>query len=403
MDIDDLRIPEVESIESFAPNLDYETRLYLLYSNIVEKTKLGQELIIALTNDQRVNDLSGNLISKGNFAQIFDVKALAMWFIWCAKELGEEAAKGHLHDFLNSEKIEVISTLWVLGIDLDKPIELEGGYGIQPIKDMPNSSDKVLFLQGGFGEILRHTSQPVAAITKSCLVKKVLRKETRAEDKDKVQDFEKSGKKLYDITMLLNLLNNVSCLPYYSTSYTNLGTPLGPFGGRGGSSNLYDVIGSSLTKISSQERVKINAIINSFESLDNPEKVRVARILNRLSQAKRRTQIEDKILDLGIALEMLLLHPNPNNAQLSLSFRLRGSWLIADSPEDRAVIYGKLKDIYNYRSEVAHSGVLCNGNHTKINAVREAFPEYEIITEKICSKIIQNGIPDWDKLVLNVP
>ncbi|MFQ5444856.1 MAG: hypothetical protein ACE5EK_09595, partial [Nitrospinales bacterium] len=91
---------------------------------------------------------------------------------------------------------------------------------------------------------------------------------------------------------------------------------------------------------------------------------------------------------------------NLNNDQLSLSFRLRGSWLIGDSPEDRAVIYSKLRDIYNYRSQVAHSGVLCKGDHAKVSAVRDAFPEYQSCAEKFFRKIIQYGKPDWNKVIL---
>jgi hypothetical protein len=128
--------------------------------------------------------------------------------------------------------------------------------------------------------------------------------------------------------------------------------------------------------------------------------MRIQRILYRLSQAKRRTQIEDKILDLGIALEMLLLQDNRNREQLSLSFRLRGSWLIGQSAEDRHEKYLRLRDIYNYRSDVAHGGMLCRGEEAKIENMRRSFPVYQRLAEDICQKIIKGGKPDWTRLVL---
>jgi hypothetical protein len=137
-----------------------------------------------------------------------------------------------------------------------------------------------------------------------------------------------------------------------------------------------------------------------YDKLNHSEKMRIERILNRLSQAKRRTQIEDKILDLGIALEMLLLQDNSNREQLSLSFRLRGSWLMGQSPGDRHEKYRQLRDIYEYRSHVAHGGVLCGGEEAKIESVRRSFPEYQRLAEDICRKIITDGKPDWTRLIL---
>jgi hypothetical protein len=139
-----------------------------------------------------------------------------------------------------------------------------------------------------------------------------------------------------------------------------------------------------------------------YDTLNHGEKRRMERILNRLSQAKRRSQIEDKILDLGIALEMLLLQDNSNREQLSLSFRLRGSWLMGQSSEDRLEKYQQLRDIYNYRSDVAHGGVLHGGKEVEIESVRQSFPEYQRLAENICRKIIMDGKPDWTRLILGM-
>lgn len=130
-----------------------------------------------------------------------------------------------------------------------------------------------------------------------------------------------------------SLLRNI--LRYYATSYVNPEVPFGPFGGSGGGSQVYDVLAHGSIKLPSTETENINELINKYLALDNNEKTRAQRVLNRLSQSKRRMQIEDKILDLGIALEMLLLSNNPNNNQLSLSFRLHGSWLLGSDKEDR--------------------------------------------------------------------
>jgi len=97
---------------------------------------------------------------------------------------------------------------------------------------------------------------------------------------------------------------------------------------------------------------------------------------------------------------MVLLEDIKNNDQLSLSFRLRGSWLIGKNSNEREIVYKKLKDIYNYRSQVAHSGMLCGNDMVKINKVRDNFENYCAIAEKIIRKIIFEKKPDWSKLIL---
>jgi hypothetical protein len=127
------------------------------------------------------------------------------------------------------------------------------------------------------------------------------------------------------------------------------------------------------------------------------EQERFTRILERFSQAKRRNQIEDKILDLAISLEMALLE-GTSREQLSLSFRLRGSWFLCDNFTERKRIYDKLRDLYNFRSKVAHCGKL---ETKEIKVVRDNFDEYSSIVSKIFKKLIDKGKPDWKDLILN--
>lgn len=371
MELGKLQIPKVE-IEPYTFIHDYQTRVYVQYAGYVEKTEIGQSVVKSLNEDPRVIALQDKMISQGSQAQRFEVKDLAMWFLWCANEYGLDEAKGYLESFLNSEEIDVICTLWVIGIEVDEPIIIGDRYVIQPIKDMPDSRDKERFLQVDFRTTGPRTPMPKCAITTQCRVKKAIDADMPPSTEiDK--EFWKENHQLHDITMLLNALKGVSSLPYYSTTYVDGTIPPGPFGGSGGSSPIYDVIHSGLTKITSDSSALINELFDKYLSRDKAERERIQRILFRLSQAKRGNQIEDKILDLGITLEMLLLDDNLNKEQLSLSFRLRGSWLIGTTKEDRVGKYNELRDIYNYRSDVAHSGVLCSGKQNKIQGVRHRF------------------------------
>ena len=322
-----------------------------------------------------------------------------MWFLWCANQYGLENVQNHLDSFLDSEEILAINALWVLGIEVDQPIVLRDGYTFPSINHMPDSRDKESFLQARSKLTAPQTPTPACAITKACRVQKAWAGDPPLSS-GSYQEFVKVSQGLHDIALILNALNGISCLPYYFASYVNSTTPLGPFRGSGGGSMVSDVLVHGLTKLPSESNALIDIMLMKYEKLNHSEKMRIQRILYRLSQAKRRTQIEDKILDLGIALEMLLLEDNRNHDQLSLSFRLRGSWLIGQSVEDRHEKYRQLRDLYDYRSQVAHGGMLCKGEEAKIESVRQLFLEYQRLAEDICQKIITDVKPDWTRLVL---
>ncbi|RPJ23697.1 MAG: hypothetical protein EHM33_20150 [Chloroflexi bacterium] len=399
MPFDELKIPKI-NVEPFAFIDDFQTRLFVQYADIIEKTDDGRSVVRWLSEDPRVTALNGKLISHGSGAQAFHIRALAMWFLWCANQYGSENARNHLDSFLDSEEISAHNTLWVLGIEVDQPIVLRDGYTLQSINHMPDSRDKESFLQARSKLTAPQTPAPVCAITKACRVQKAHDGNDPPLSSGGWQEFVKVSRRLHDIAFILNTLNGISCLPYYSTSYVDPTTPLGPFGGSGGGMLVSDVLTHELTKLPSESSALIDNVLMKYDKLNHSEKMRTERILNRLSQAKRRTQIEDKILDLGIALEMLLLQDNSNREQLSLSFRLRGSWLMGQSPEDRHEKYLQLRDIYSYRSDVAHGGVLCGGEEAKIESVRRSFPEYQRLAEDICRKIITDGKPHWTRLIL---
>ena len=92
MNLGELQIPKID-VEPFAFIHDFQTRIYVQYAGIVEKSEAGRAVVEALTNDQRVTVLSDKMISTGSGARRFEIKTLAMWFLWCANEFGLKPPK----------------------------------------------------------------------------------------------------------------------------------------------------------------------------------------------------------------------------------------------------------------------------------------------------------------------
>ena len=400
MHIGHLNVPKPEmNDETFFH--DIWRKLYLHYSRQIENEGPGAIVLKALEEDPRAQGLQGQLISYGNRASIFEIKKLAMWYLWAAHEFGSTVAERNLNKFLDSEDIPVINILWVLGIEVDETIELENGIRIISIKEMPDSPEKGHFLKDEYLDRDRFFNvlpMPKAAITYTFEVKKISNPETSDRERDK--HFATGSSLLDDVALLLNTVNGVSCIPFYSTSSSSREMPMGMFGGRSGSAPRHEIWGSKSSKLFASNVLDLNELLDAFNALSPENKIRMNRVLSRLSQAKRRDQITDKILDLGIALEMGILNDNEKNDQLSLSFRLRGSWLIGSTYEERQDIYQRLKELYVYRCQVAHGGVLYKNDRNKIKNVIENFPKYVLLVEQIIRKLIYIGDPDWTKIIL---
>ncbi|NPV01109.1 MAG: hypothetical protein HPY53_06985 [Brevinematales bacterium] len=366
------------------------------YSNLIKNTEEGNIILKTLEKEERVKILIGK---KNNGACIneFNVNSLAMWYLWCKDNYGQQKSKKFLEDYLESDEIDVYLILWVIGILINKPISLKDEYLILSVKDIIKLLlyDKVYQIENEQIESLNSIVN--CGIVKKFKIKKIL------------SDIELPGVintnipiRQHEIVTILNSIRGVSCIPYISIPYIKLTTFPGIFSGTICNQSFHDVIGRSNTLINSDQISSINEMIDAFDKLNPNEKTRFQNILNRLARSKRQEKIDDKILDLGIALEMMLLNDNEQNTQLALSFRLRGAWLLSKLDIARKESYNILKKIYEYRCQVAHNGILCKGKIEEIKKVKENFPHYQAIAELICRYLIKNNITNWNDVILDV-
>jgi hypothetical protein len=377
--------------ESYLCN-DY-ARLCSIYSGLIAQSPDGLMILEILKGDQRVKDLEGKLISCGTSASPFSVNFLAMWLVWAAHKYGADNAQVYLNEFLDAKRLSVLNVLWISGVELDKKINLCNGYKIVPIGDMPDSGSKQEYLCVSFNYGVSANAKPRAAIVRECVLSKAMSPSEGINS----EEWQIVNRKLNDISFLLNALDGIYCLPYFATSSSLPTMPMGLFGGSSGAMGVYDVIGRGVTQVRECNEKELVKLIEAFDGKGKEEKERIIRILFRFSQAKRGAQLADKVLDLGISLEMALLDDNDNNEQLSLSFRLRGSWLVGVDKEERKDLYGKFRDIYNYRSQVAHGGSLYVKD---VQKVHDNFEYYSFLAGKVIRKLIIDGKPDWKSLVL---
>jgi Apea-like HEPN len=108
----------------------------------------------------------------------------------------------------------------------------------------------------------------------------------------------------------------------------------------------------------------------------------------------RSSSVADAALELGIALELLLMHGERNSGEIRNKVALRGAWLLGGDVNERKGIFRSLHVLYDARSKVAHIGLL--GATSKFDSEESGALVVQIIVE-----LLRRGkFPDWQSLVL---
>ena len=324
-----LPIITIDAAHSFAHN--FESKVFLTFFEAT-KSPLGQATLQRLHRDERFLKLDGRMLAQGSGATSLEAPRLVAWYLWRANAVGIEKANTDLENFLNSDDITITGALWLYGVAPSERFAVTEDVDIVPTEQMPNSGDKEHFLNSSLSMRPEQKRLPAAALVRQYKVKKIVNEASFTLE----EPYRETFSSLTEIALLLNCLPKVCCFAAYQTSYTLPNVPLGPLGGSGGGWPIYDVIPQTKIPINSRSQVNVSALADQFRQLDEGDKIALKRSLHRLGQAKARSDMHDRALDLGIALEMVLLQQEHRNQkmpiQLSLQFRLRGSWLLAVDP-----------------------------------------------------------------------
>ena len=142
----------------------------------------------------------------------------------------------------------------------------------------------------------------------------------------------------------------------------------------------------------------IKRLVQLFDDFKPSEKHVMRIALDRLNQALCRQNNADAAIDLGIALEVMLLHDLRDNYQGELKYRssIRGAMFLGGTnPNRRKTIFELLKEAYDLRSRAVHSGVFKGSK-------KGPLPEQTLrratgTCARIAKKLIERGsFPEWD-------
>jgi len=138
--------------------------------------------------------------------------------------------------------------------------------------------------------------------------------------------------------------------------------------------------------------------IESYLALQSNAKRHLRIPLERYNRALLARQLEDKAIELGVALETMLTADRDKDAPISYVLRLRGACLLTRDTKARKEAMLALKRAYDRRSAVAHSGHI--GKHPEDARLELEFG-IRLCSEMLKIAIARGGLPeDWDDIVL---
>lgn len=141
-------------------------------------------------------------------------------------------------------------------------------------------------------------------------------------------------------------------------------------------------------------KTSIEEIFFQSEKLKEKERRSLEIAAKRFNYALRRTNYEDRVIDLAIALEAILL--SKDSGEIKYRLATRASWFLGKKIAAREEIFQTLSQFYRFRSKIIHGEKVIKSN---------LFINTFSLTKQFCAEIIKRilrdeGFPDWDRIVL---
>ncbi len=413
-------------------NDDYECRLERLYQDALDSQPTNGMIADTLSRydwEGKTSKVNGQLLKTLGGSRRFDLNSIKKWYLQMvnlggvSREEGVLLANQKLDKYLSEDPyINVEVALWLVGVTVNEDISLDDEFTIKPIENMVDCNVKEYLLRHRVdGLISPQLPKECCAIVKKVQMLKysmhdyvdnmpVETKWATVENKKLEAGAEKVWNDLADLGLLLNVVKNVVAISKFHSSYSSE-TPFCFGGAKSGSGFFMPSPRVIVNPVLSSEQVEaLKKIWGDFNKIkgfgisENDKIIRYRIGVQRLCKAKtifsdKLEDIQNCLLELCIALEMILSDKSDGSDSPTSKFRSRGAWLLGSNYESRERIYNQLKKLYKYRSDIVHTGRMkLKGNNDLKSLMQSCFSYAErlyMLRLRDCFRDIK-----WDSVIL---
>lgn len=379
------------------------------YYHSISRENLNDLIDYLFSLDSVVQVFDNMMFNTGNGASMVTIESLARWLVGRAKLVGIEQVIIDLDSFLQAKNTPCRQVLAISGVSLDSEVIISEKMKLVPFQELPESyAKKALyptFMKPQFLLKLGFASQhingyrpPEAAVV---LSSEIFPKSYPNTDRGFYnQDFQP----LYEFCEFLTLIKSTTPVPVGAWCDLEESIPCKQLLGGGWSSPVVDVLSRNVSKITQAEWDGYKERYLKFAKLPQDVRDSLRVPIERVNQARRRKNLADKAIDLGVACEALLLNDEANKEQISFTLRLRAALLLGSSFEERQKLLNFFSSFYSCRSQAAHTGKLDKKIKVSFRGKVEAnqiLAEGDEYCIRAINKIIDSGkFPDWNELML---
>lgn len=143
-----------------------------------------------------------------------------------------------------------------------------------------------------------------------------------------------------------------------------------------------------------------------FQKL-RPENKTLDLAINRLISSRCRLSHEERALDLGTCIEVLLMSGAQDNSEISYKIATRAAWLVGKDPADRLRCFEAARNLYSDRSTATHTGSLkAPRNMDEMNALIARLEASDNLCIQVITELLNRGVPkpaEWKRIILDLP
>jgi hypothetical protein len=344
-------------------------------------------LVSTLRTDPKMAEIDGLLantplgtgvsVSLSDVAQLLLAQALATG--------DAESTVRRFADYVERNAADAMAVMAVAGIKTKQPIKLGPNVTLVPMRSLAPSSQRVAALGEGSAAFLGPRFPLPSALVADFTFRPAFYKPNNPPEKA-----------TYEVESLLEEASHpLSVLGLNSAPQMFWVQPkdLLMASGMGGTWSKY---GPEFFGLEAEAPAReMEELAADYFSIEASKRAKVLRIpLDRLSRAGQERDLADRAIDLGIALESLLLHDTDGRTELNFRLRLRGAVMLGRTSHERLEIQGSLRDAYQLRSTAAHRGLL-EGSEDERKTISKA--------TDLCKRLIGEVIArqcevDWRRL-----
>lgn len=394
-----------EGVQQFEPDpsvpdylrTSFQTEVWA--NNFVRVNESTEKTVVEVLEDEaslRMFRDGGVIMTKQGNGLSIELEDVARWLLAQTLLHGSDAAAKRLEEFVGGQHRGMLDVLAITGVAVKREVRLVQGVTLVPFEEVPPW----------------HMTETLGSVTRSLVpftISKALRPSPTAALIGKIDDsiellerFPDPGEEPASDSVQPLLGRVCQCLtlvgPSCPTPIAQWSQPVSPMmvpllpTGHGWGHSVEEAYPQESTPFSDDE--DLPWLVEKYLDLSEDLRSRLDVPLRRLNLALRRQNVVDRAIELGVALEALLVADKESGATISYLLRVRGAWLGGGSMAQRRHNKALLREAYDLRSKAVHTGRL---NDSAAETLREC--------SELCAKLIRGVIergamPDWETLIL---